>query len=297
MLLRTEADFNDISPELRKKLEERVKGFGKTVRYKFDISSENPDPQKHDGKVIWPNQYILDPATFYIQDTLEKREGKSKSKRIGLILETDYENGHLKIKKYDKIKVDGKYKGVFTLQLEEIPEHFEYALYLEMHPKLTGGDFADKSKRQMISRIDEKAAATEARKVRSDRKKALDAVEGMSDKQLIDFADAMMWDSSQDPNVLRNLAEELAETDPVYFNDKVEGKTVEYQAAVKQALNKQVIMFDPADRSFSYASNKQKIVILPPISGKNEVEQFAEWIQVGGSKEKAVYEQIKTLIK
>ena len=42
MLLQQTAHYNDLSPQLRKELEEKIASFGKQVRYKFDISNPNP---------------------------------------------------------------------------------------------------------------------------------------------------------------------------------------------------------------------------------------------------------------
>lgn len=292
MLLRETGMFNEISPELREKLEARVRGFGKSVRYKFDISNENPDPTKHDGKVIYPSVFTLDPATFYITDPLEKRTGKSKTKRIGLVEQVDEKGVPNKFK---KIKVDGKYRGILKLETEEIPEHFDFAVFLEMHPKLTGGDFLDKTKRQMISRIDEQAAATTQRAERTARLKALNVAQGMSDKELINFADAMLWDSTQNPEILRNDAEVLAESNPEFFNDLVAGKSLEYRALIKQCVDKKIIEFNPSEQNFVYSSNKQVIVQTSATSQKSEVEQFSDWLQAGGTKTEEVYKKLKSL--
>lgn len=295
MLLREQGLYNDLSPKLREKIVKKVEGFGKSVRYKFDISNENPDPQKYGGKVIWPNQYILDPATFYIQDNLEDRPGKSKTKRIGMVLEADPEKGTPT--KFQKIKIDGKYAGVLKLELQEIPEHFDYAVYLELHPKLEGGEFSDKSKRQIFSRIDEKAKAQSERLERSLKTKAYNAAQAMSDTKVVEFADAMLWDSTQEIDVLRNLVEELSQTSPEYFNDMIEGKSVEYRATVKRALDKGAILFDPAERAFLYGNNKTKITVLPSGGDKEPVEQFSDWLEVGGDKANEAYKMIKSLIK
>lgn len=292
MLLRETGMFNEISKELREKLEDRVRSFGKNVRYKFDIANENPDPTKHDGKLIYPNVFTLDPATFYITDPYEKVEGKSKTKRIGLIEEVNEKGVPTRFK---KIRVDGKYKGVLKLETEEIEEHFEFAMLLEMHPKLTGGDFLDKTKRQMVTRIDEQAMATTQRAERTARLKALNVAQGMSDKELVDFADAMLWDSTQDPGILRNEVEALAESNPEFFNDLVEGKNVEYQSLVKQCMDKKIIEFNPSEQNFVYSGNKQVITQTSPTSQKNEVEQFSDWLQAGGAKAEEVYKKLKSL--
>lgn len=300
MLLRQEGEFNDLSLGLRQQLEEKVRGFGKIVRYKFDISNENPDPEKKNGKVIWPNMYTLDPAVFYINDPYENREGKSKSKRIGMIDETEIVQGFKVVKRFKKIRIEGKFFGILKLQLQEIEEHFDFALYLEMHPKLIGGQFADKARRPIFSRIDELAAATTSKQERTERQKAYNAAQGMSMKELVDFADAMsggnnvQWDSTAEEIILRNQIEELAEADPIFFNDLVKGKNIEYQALIKQALNKGAIIFDPAEYSFVYGGNMQPIITFTPSGVKNEIEKMAEWLQTGG---KEAHKKIKSLVE
>lgn len=292
MLLQPNGLYNDLSPELRKELEEKVRSFGKIVRYKFDISNPNPDPEKFDGKTVWPNCYTLDPAVFNIVDKDEAREGKSKSKRIGLVDGFD-ERGMPN--KFMKIKVYGRSRGELVLKVEDVPEEFDMAMYLELHPKLVGGKFADPTKRQLIKRIDERAAATEERETRKARKKAMDVAETMSDADIIQFADAMTWDSAEDLMKLRNMTESLAETDPSFFNDLVESKNLEYRATVKQAINKRIIAFDPAENKFIWTSNNQVLAVLQ-FSNKNEIEALSDWLQGSGSKENEIYKKIKSLI-
>ena len=294
MLLRETGLFNELSPELRKKLEAKVDGYGKSVRYKFDISSDNPDPSKHDGKLIYPNMFILDPSTFFISDPYEKRENKSKTKRIGLVEEVNDDGVPIKFK---KIKVEGKNRGILKLDIEEIAEHREFAILLELHPKQTKGDFLDKSKRQMFARIDEQAAANTQRSERTERVKALNIAQGMSDKDLIDFSDAMLWDSTQEISILRNEVENLAETDPKFFNDLVIGKNIEYQALIKQCMDNSIIDYNYDEMKFVYSGNKQVIMQVSPSGEKNEVQKFAEWLQVGGDKSEEVYKKLKSLLK
>lgn len=294
MLLSNQGKYNDLSPELRKELMEKVRGFGKKVRYKFDISHPNPDPLKEGGAIVWPTIYTLQPATFNINDKKEKRDGKSNSKAIGLIDRTDDKGIPTKFR---KIKIHGKDAGILKLDIEENPDDFDYAMYLELHPKLMGGMFSDKNKRQVVTRIDEHKLAKEARELRSDKIKALNAVQGMSDEELVDFADAMLWDSAEDPELLRNRAEELAETNPVYLNDKIKGRTVEYQATIKQAMDRGLISFDPVEYKFYYTDNRQTIAMLTPTGTKNEVEKMAEFLQTGGAKADEIFKKIKALNK
>lgn len=293
MLLQQVAHFNDLSDDLRKKLEDRVKSFGKVVRYKFNISNPNPDPAQYNGKTIWPNLYTLDPTVFNITDQEEKRAKTSKSKRIALIDGVD-EKGLPN--KFRKIRVHARNAGILVFDSEN-DEDVQTMMFLELHPKVSTGLFPDKTKQQIVSRIDEQSAAKEQREFRSAKLKALNVAQGMSDSERIKFADAMMWDSSDDPEVLGNKIEELAETDPKFFNDLVEGKSVEYRATVQQALNKKLIEFDPADWKFIWTSNKQPITMLSPAGEKTHVEKMADWLQIGGEKASAVYKKLTELIK
>jgi len=294
--------LNDLSPELQKRLEAQIDSFGNVVRFKFDIANPDPDPEKKaTGAVIYPFLWTLDPVVFNIIDKEEKREGKGKSKKIGIVDEwTNNDKEGLSVK-YRRIRVPSVNMGIQTYDLTKTEDR-ENVCYLLIHPKLSGGEFADATKRPIITRIDEQSAATEQRLLRTARKKAMDVAEEMSDKDIIDFCDAMSggnnveWDSSQDMGVLRNKVEALAEADPKYFNDKVEGKNVEYQALIKQAMNKKVISFNPAEHNFIWVGNNQVVASLSPASQKNEIEQLADIFQTGGAKMEETYKKVKSLV-
>lgn len=292
MLLQKEGQFNDLSEKLRAKLEEKINSLGNTVRFKFNISNRNPDPSFHDGQILWPNCYTLDPAVFNINDRDEVK-GRQSSKRIGLVDGVD-EKGTPN--KFRKIKIYGRDKGILRLNVRDNPDHFDYAMYLLIHPKTKGTLFPDNTKSQIIELIDEQAAATTEREQRKARVKAMDIAEHMTDKEIIDFCDAMLFDSTQEMTVLRNIVEAEAETNPMAFNDLVSSKELEYRSAVKQAINKGLIMYDPAENKFTWAENKQTIAMLSSVNGKNEVENLAEWLSSGGSRENEVYNKIKSLI-
>lgn len=285
--------FNDLSQALRSKLEEKVRSYGNKVRYKFKISHENPDPEKYNGSIVWPSMYVLDPCTFRITDPHEDRANISKSKEIGLIDKLDKEG---KPESFKKIKIFDRNRGELSLDLTDA-EEFDKAMYLELHPKLKDGLFSDKNKQQLIERIDERKDAKIQREQRSTKTKALRVAEEMSEEQVKAFADAMLWDSTEEPFLLQNKVEELAETNPEFFNDLVAGKNIEYQSTIKRAMDKQIIGFDPAAYKYIWSSNQQVITVLQPVGTKNHVEKLAEWLMTGGQKSDEVYKKIKSLIK
>ncbi len=293
MQLEPVAHYNNLSAKLREEIEAKLKGFGKSVRYKFEISKPNPDPAKYNGDTVWPNRYTLDPAVWDVTDPYEVA-GKSKSKKIGIVEAVD-ENG--KPNRFRKIRVMAPQKGVLILDLENSQEDYYTAFALELHPKLIGGKFEDKNAYRVVTRIDENAEAETKRKERTARKKALDAAESMEDADIVNFADAMMWDSGEPANILRNKVEELAETDPEFFNDLIEKKEIQVRALVKQALDKRIITHDPVENKFMWASNMQLITALPVSLTANHVQQFAEWLVVGGTKAEEVHKKIKELSK
>lgn len=285
--------YNDLSPKFRKELEDRIKSYGNVIRYKFDIAKPNPDPARYNGETVWPNKYTLTPTVWNIIDPHENREGKQKSKKIGLVDAVD-EKGLPN--RFRKIRVEGVRRGQLVLDIANNQDDLYTAMALELHPKLKGGQFADKNSFLVVSRIDAQAEATEARKLRTAKVKALNTAEEMSDKDAINFADAMMWDSTEDMPLLRNRIEELAETTPDFFNDLVSGKSIEYQAVIQKALNNRVIAFDPAEYKFVWASNQQLITVLSPSENKTHVEKMGEWLQTGGQKADEVYKKIKGLL-
>src|SRR6185436_10582327 len=124
-----------------------------------------------------------------------KREKTSKSKRIAIIEGID-EKGIPN--RFKKIRLHARKAGILSLDTENV-EEFAYAMFLELHPKLSGGMFSDKTKKQIFTRIDEQSAAKEQREFRSAKLKALNVAQEMSESDMIKFADAMMWDSSDDP--------------------------------------------------------------------------------------------------
>lgn len=290
--------WNDLSEGLRKKLEDKIASYGKKVRFKFEISNRNPDPEQKQGAMIYPHLWTLDPVTFNILDPDEKRKDAQKIKKIGIVEETN-EKGEPN--KFRRIRISEQERGIAIYDLSKI-EDIESVMYLLIHPKLKQGLFADKDRRQVISLIDEQAVATEQRNQRIARKKATDIASEMSNQDIINFADAMSggdkekWESSQEIDILRNEVEMLAETSPEFFNDLVAGKKIEYQAIVKQAMNKGIISFDPGEYKFSWTSNNQTIAILQPIGNKNEIEKLAEFFQTGGEKTEMIFKKIKALI-
>jgi hypothetical protein len=284
--------YNDFTAQFRQELEEKVLSFGKSVRFKFNISNDDPHPDNK-GKKVWPFIYTLDPATFRVVDKHEKREGHQKMKYVGMVKDVNDEGVPVS---FHKVKVTESKQGVLFFDLSN-QDDFGMVMYLLLHPKLKNGDFADATKLQMFERIDEKQLSTDKRKERTAKFNALKVAEEMSEAQVVQFADAMLWDSTEDIDILKNRVEEMAESNPDFFNDLVAGKNLEYQALIKRAMDKKVISFDPAEYRFVWLSNNQPLAILQPSTDKNEVQALAEYFIGGGNKADETLKKVKSLIK
>lgn len=284
--------YNDLSDELRKKLEDRVVSFGDQVQYRFDISHPNPDPQKYNGETIWPSNYTLDPKTFMITDADEKRPNKSKIKRIGLVDKIDPEKGHPI--SFHKIMIRESQYGVLTLTLTN-PEDFQKAMFIELHPKHVTGMFYDKNSPAKIQRIDAYAEAKEKRDERSERRKALKIVDDMKETGVREFAAAMLWDHNADITILRDKMEEYAESQSAEFNKLMTGgKKLKYQALVKMALDRGDLVFEPLEYKFMWRSG-EVMAILTEVADKNHVESAAQWLVAGDERSVAAAKKLEGL--
>jgi len=292
-MLEQVAHFNDLSPKLRAKLTQRIDSFGKEVKYRFNISHENPDPEKYNGPIIWPSIYTLDPKVLNVLDNDEDRKDKSKAKRIGIVKEIDEKGAP---KSFRPIRVRGQYAGILTLDLTT-PEGREEAAMMELHPKVEGSFFRDERLLAVVHRIDETKEATEAIKLRKQRKKAMEAASGMAEKELRDFAAAMNWNENENPDILRNKMEEHAEKYPGLFTGLIEGNLMKYQSTVKMALTQKVLSYDPVGGRWTYTENGELIVLLPPNGSQNELEQMAEFLSSNGEKGETIFKRIKALTK
>lgn len=290
---------NDFTPQLRKELEDKVRelaGSNGTIKFQFDISNPNPDPQKQGGAMIWPWIYTLTPKTFNVIDPYEKRDNKQASKKVVLIEALDENN---KVTRVRPVRLKQSEKGVLTLHVgDDSKEDFDIAIYLLLHPRNRNGKFSAKSQHQVFELIDEKAVAKERTILRSEKVKALVAVEKMSVADLRQFADAMAWEE-RDVDIIRDMAQAIAEADSKMFLSLVDenNKTIEYKATIKKATDKNIIYFDNSAYSYIYTDTRQPLLAIELSGEENPVDKLAFWFINGGDKAEAAYKKLKASIK
>lgn len=293
-MLEQVAHFNDFSPALREKLEQKIASFGKAVMYKVKIDRPDPHPDNK-GKVIYPELFQLGPVQFNIVDKEEDRKDKSKEKKVALVKAVDDKGIPTA---FERIKIHSAQRGIIRYDLENNPDDVKKCMLIELHPKLDGGMFQDKTVMPLISRIDELAQSKANRANRKTKAEAMYAAENFSDQQVRDFVCGMNWDETEDMEILRERIEVLAEEQPGFFAKFVESPTFTYAATVKRAFDRQIIIYVPVENKIIWGSNQQAITILERVEGdtKNEVERFAEYLIYAKNGEE-IYKKLKALLK
>lgn len=295
-MLEQVSPYNEFSPEYRKQLEDHVRSLGKKVRYRFHIENPNPDPEKYNGPIIWPAVWTLDPAKFRVNDPKEKRDGISKSKQVALIADVDEKGVPNKFK---RIRISARMKGILEFNLidsegNENYEEFQMVMFLELHPKNKNGLTKGGTETKVFERIDIKAAAVESTRKRRERDSAKEIARNLKDTEVREYAAAMMWDETEDIEVLRDRLEGEAENEPAMFLALHEGEQVGAQATIKRAIDQQVIGIDPISGTVTWAKNGKVIVSLGQNAGnKSDIARLADWFGSGEKKVEAIYKQIQ----
>jgi hypothetical protein len=293
-MLEQVAHWNDLSPKLKEKLEKRVDALGRKATFRFHVSHENPDPEKYNGKIVWPGKFTLSPATYKITDKDEDRKDKTKLKSIGLVKSVD-EKGLPQT--YEKVSILSRDEGRLNLDLEKEEDRTKCA-FLLMHPALKEGMFADKDKQKVFELVDLKREASDNKAKRDAEFEAWGAAKKMTEAEIMNFASAMVWDETEDIDILRDKVEAEAKEHPELFIDLVQSKALGYRSTIKRALDSGVITVDPSTGTFRYAAGNTTIAVLgQSVDGRTEVERLAEYLLTGGKNADEVYKKIQSLLK
>ena len=148
----------------------------------------------------------------------------------------------------------------------------------------------------IIFRVNKAADAVSKIANREVRRKAETLASNMTDSQVVDFAQAMGWESKIDIKILRDKVENEAEINSVTFNDLVEGENIKFRSLVFKAKDKSIIKFDQSSFGFYWVGNEQPITILSPDGEESADNKFATWLMVSDA-EQSIFKKIKSLVE
>lgn len=285
----TKPIYNNISTQLREKYEKKAKEAGRYVKYKFAIAKRNPDGEmKTGGEYLYPLRWSLTPVSYTITDPFDNLR-----KRIGIIKNLK-EFGHT-ADHFGRVYLDEQFAGILTLDLENQEDQDKF-IYLEMHPKLEGGEFRDKNEMAVFKRIDDVKEAKTSLTARENRANAMFVASQMSSKEVADFACAMGWDEHQDIHIIRDKIMEQADKDPDWFKNFIDNKSIEYRAVIKRAMDNKIIAWHPVENKFVWASNNQTIAILDRCEDGKVLERMSDWLSTSKNGQE-VLTKLKSLLQ
>lgn len=284
------AHINDLSKKTREELVKRVKGYGRYVKYKFNIERKNPDPEKVNGQFVVPALFSLHPTKIDLFD--KNHDGGGRQVTVGLVERTDDKGLP---DKYKIIKLLASDRCELSLDTEDV-EQMQVAMYLEIHSKNTDSMFPNPSVYPVFSRLDEQKASTDSRTIRSAKVAALNVAMAMSDAEIMEFARAMVWEGCDDlakVGLFRDAVEKEAEVDPDKFRTLVESKKIQYLASIQSGLEKRKIVYNAGERSFAWMSGGNPVFVCSQGTAKEPNLQFAEWLMTDEGKAKDIFKKIK----
>lgn len=284
MLTSSKEIINELSDELLDTLQKKFDSLPSKIKYKFNISRRNPDPQKTGGEVVYNSYWMLQPVTFYIVD-----KGDGKRKKIGLVSSYDNEQRPSGYKGVHLVERD---RGMKTINKTD-QEAFDTFCYLELHPCEEGGKFRDEQYPALFELINEAKDAKNRDAIRKIKSDAMYAAANMSTQEELDFASAMNWDEYMDADVLHDMIGTMAEETPEAFRAFLEGTDMHGKALIKRAENNQIIDWVPEEFKYVWSSTKDLIVAFGRQEGMNRLEQMSNWL----ANKPVVMEKIKALLK
>jgi hypothetical protein len=300
MLSKSGAEVNDLSPQLRKILDDAIADQGKYVIFKFKIAKPNPeynfmgssaaidseiDISRAPGpKLIWPAWWDLQPVTYRIIDPGDKRR-----KKIGIVTQEDDAGNPVGFKRCSLREID---MGRRKLDMDN-PDDVEMFMYLFMHPLLVNGMFKDKNSADLIEIVNEAADAKKRGKRRSVKADAMYVANNMTDREMKDYACAKGWDEEQDPEILQDLIGADAEGDPDIFKTFMESSNFPYRAEITRAEKAGVIYWLPMENKYTW-SNGQVITAFGLIPDIDRLKEMAEWL-ISNKQGDEIFKRIKTL--
>lgn len=288
-MLQAQGKYNNISQKLRTELEEVAKSAGRFIKYKFSIARINPDgEQKTGGKYLYPLVYTVTPVTYDIVDPYDKTQ-----KRIALV-QALKEFG-APSDSFRRVKLKEGWQGIYTLDMNKIEDRDMFA-YLEMHPKMENGRFRDTEQPAMISRIDEKAKATEQLRIRKLKVDAMYVASNMTTQEVRDFASAAGWNEFEDENILVDRITQIAEEKPEFFRDFIDNKNIGTRAILQRAIDNNIIAFLPVESRLVWVATGQTIAVLERADNTNLLERLCDWVLVSKNGPE-VFAKIKDMLQ
>lgn len=276
-------EINDVSQELKDSVPVLKKGSVRTYRLPVPIDQDHIKDDKGtrflkgkrnkiEGSYTWP-QSVLIPTIDEIKDL------DGDTVKIGVVRSFDVKTG---IVEPYPLRIEWHKDGYFLVHEGNVETERFYA-YMELTDFNGSKPNRDTSKPIYFYTVDAEAESKKRGAKLDVLTEELQYVKNMTPAEVKLFAGSMMWDIvNVEVEVLRTNIKEFV------VNSKNLGKLTEMhankalmenKALIKKAITAGVISFSEMENKFSFTDNGKLIAVFNRIDGKDNMEQFAEWLQ------------------
>jgi len=286
MALQTFKDHNvnKISDALKKYLDERpIKG---NVKYRMLNGTKNIDPKAIIGK----DDYSFPSITQIILRARLKDPGTKQPVEVAHVKIM----GKDSVEAYGVLNIPDTNRGVFVLH-EGIMDEEEIYQVIELLNENASNPYRDASVNPLFERVDETYLSkmnVARRKTKQTMYEYIDLLD-MTERRLLHAANGGGFDD--DPDVVTDKLQELAEKDPVWFDKMVNSPITPLKSVVKQAIEKGHVQYNAQTHQYLWVVSQETIATLDRVEGVAPVQQFAEWLDTSKNGE-AITKQMKNLI-
>lgn len=151
----------------------------------------------------------------------------------------------------------------------------------------------DTSKKPIYRLIDPLAKAKEDREARKKMFTALDHYRKLDDEGIRKLGLSMGYASQVEMDVLRDELEALATKNPEAFLKHAFDLLGERKAIVRQALEQNVIDWDPADSKFIWSDSKKPLAVIARGSGDDNISELVTWTMKNEQTEECYQEIVR----
>jgi len=275
---------NEIGPTAIRYLSKNKLEIGKTLCFRLLRSSPSTDPKDPKG-IVYPNVSLR--TQFWVND---KENGPTEIAAV----QTVNRDGSYRIKKF---WVDGSASknGEFVLFGDSV-EHVQILPYLLLSPENKTSPFYDKTNAPLYELVDLASEAKINVNRVSDLMKAYQAVTDLADADIDLFNLAFGGDATDLVEQKLDRLMRIAAEDPNKFLKNIDSATVKNSAIVKQAIDANIIQYDPQQHRILWVAEQETIALLEREDEASEIDQFAAWLEKaaeGGKVKKMLQSQLK----
>lgn len=245
---------------------------GKAVKFRLLKKKNNTDPDKKEGKFIYPNTNLR--TQYWIADN------EAGPVEIAAIQSVN-RDGSFRIKKYS---VDGSSsQGLFVLYGDSVEDQMIFP-FLMLSPENKTSPFYEPTQ-ELYEVIDEISEAKKSVNRVGVLHKCLTFISNLELDELKLYNTAFGGNVTDEKEVMMARLNELAISNAEDFYKKVDEPVLKIKAIIKQATDLNIVQYDPQQHRYLWVGG-QTIGTLDRVDGKEPIDLFAEWLDTSKDGEK-----------